>query len=62
VNYPKQRRLTEATVRFLSRRGLLGTNVRFDVLAIGWPPEAREPTILHIPHAFEATGRFQFFS
>jgi putative endonuclease len=62
VNYPKQRRLTEATVRFLSRRGLLGTNVRFDVLAIGWPPEAREPTILYIPHAFEATGRFQFFS
>jgi putative endonuclease len=62
VNYPKQRKLTEAAVRFLSRRKLLGTNVRFDVLAIGWPPGAREPTILHIPHAFEATGRFQFFS
>jgi putative endonuclease len=62
VNYPKQRKLTEAAVRFLSRRGLLGTNVRFDVLAIGWPPGAREPTVLYIPHAFQATGRFQFFS
>ena len=62
VNYPKQRRLTEATVRFLSRRGMLGATVRFDVLAIAWPPGVREPTIRHIPHAFEATGRFQFFS
>jgi putative endonuclease len=62
VNYPKQRKHTEATLRFLARRGMLGTTVRFDVLAIGWPPGAREPTVLHIPHAFEATGRFQFFS
>ncbi len=62
VNYPKQRKLTEAAVRFLSRRRMLGVNVRFDVLAIGWPPGAREPTVLHIPHAFEATGRYQFFS
>ena len=62
VTYPKQRKLTDAAVRFLSRRGLLGVNLRFDVLAIAWPPEAREPTFLHLPHAFEATGRFQFFS
>lgn len=62
VNYPKQRKLTEATLRFLSRRRLLGANVRFDVLAIAWPPGAREPTVRHIRHAFEATGRFQMFS
>lgn len=62
VNLTKQRKLTEATIRFLSRRGLLGTNVRFDVLALAWPPGAREPRVLHIPHAFEATGRFQMFS
>ena len=41
---------------------LLGQNVRFDVLAVSWPPDAREPAYLHIPHAFEATGRFQMFS
>jgi putative endonuclease len=62
VDLVKQRRLTEATVRFLSRRRLLGTNVRFDVLALGWPAGAREPAVLHVRHAFEATGRFQFFS
>ncbi|HET6574860.1 MAG TPA: YraN family protein, partial [Fimbriiglobus sp.] len=62
VNYPKQRKLTEATLRFLSRRRMLGTAVRFDVLAIAWPPGAREPTVRHIRHAFEATGRFQMFS
>ena len=62
VNFPKQRKLTEATLRYLSRRGLVGTSLRFDVLAIAWPPGAREPTVLHFPHAFEATGRFQFFS
>ena len=61
VNADKQRRVTEATLRFLKRRRLLGTPVRFDVLAIAWPP-GREPTILHLPHAFEATGRFQFFT
>jgi putative endonuclease len=62
VNYPKQRKLTAAALRFLARRGLLGAGVRFDVLAIAWPPAAREPAILHITHAFEATGRFQMFS
>ena len=62
VNYLKQRKLTEATLRFLSRRGMLGTTVRFDVLEIGWPPGAREPAVRHIRHAFEATGRFQMYN
>lgn len=62
VNFPKQRKLTEAVLRFLARRRLLGQSVRFDVLAVSWPAGAREPTFLHIPHAFEAVGRFQMFS
>lgn len=62
VNYAKQKKLTEATLRFLTRRRLLGVNVRFDVLAIGWPREKREPTVMHLVGAFEATGRFQMFS
>lgn len=62
VNYAKQKKLTEATVRFLGRRGLLGVNYRFDVLAIAWPPEQREPTVHHIRQAFEPTGKFQMFS
>lgn len=62
VNLLKQRKLTEATLRFLARRRLLGTAVRFDVLALAWPPGRREPTVQHIPRAFEAVGRFQMFS
>ncbi len=35
---------------------------RFDVLAISWPAERREPIIVHHRHAFEAVGPFQMFS
>jgi putative endonuclease len=62
VDLRKQKKLTDAAVRFLSRRGLLGISYRFDVLALAWPPEQSEPTVLHLRHSFEATGRFQMFS
>jgi|SRR5579883_2312616 len=63
VNFRKQRKITEATSRFLAQRRLLGKlAVRYDVLVLAWPQHAREPTIRHIPHAFESTGRFQFFT
>jgi putative endonuclease len=61
VDLRKQRKITGAAVRFLARRRLLeGVAVRFDVLVLCWPPAAREPVVRHFPHAFEATGRFQF--
>jgi len=61
VDHRKQRKVTEAAVRFLARRRLLdGVAVRFDVLVLGWPPTAREPVVRHFRHAFEAVGRFQF--
>lgn len=63
VNLRKQRKITGATARFLAARRLLGRiAVRYDVLVIAWPETAREPTFKHIPHAFESTGRFQFFT
>lgn len=63
VDYRKQQQITAATTRFLAHRGLLGRiTVRYDVLAIQWLPAARQPTIRHIQNAFEATGRFQFFT
>jgi putative endonuclease len=63
VNFRKQKKITEATARFLSHRRLLGRiAVRYDVLVLAWPEHAREPTFRHIPHAFESTGRFQFFT
>ncbi len=63
VDLRKQKKITEATARFLAKRRLLGKiAVRYDVLVIAWPERAREPTFKHIPHAFESTGRFQFFT
>ena len=63
VDLRKQRKITEATLRFLGRRRLLGKiAVRYDVLVIAWPEYAREPKVRHIRHAFESTGRFQFFT
>lgn len=63
VDLRKQRKITEATLRFLARRRLIAKiAVRYDVLVIAWPEHAREPTVRHIRRAFESTGRFQFFT
>ena len=63
VDYPKQKRVCEAATRYLARRHLLGKiTVRFDVVAISWPATQSRPTVLHIQQAFDATGRFQFFT
>jgi putative endonuclease len=62
VDQEKQKRLTRLALYYLKRRGLLNCSARFDVLAISWPPTAKEPTIVHYPNAFEATDRFQIFS
>jgi len=62
VDLRKQRKLTAAALRFLGRHRLHGVNLRFDVLALAWPPADREPTILHLRQAFEPKDRFQMFS
>jgi putative endonuclease len=63
VNTDKQRRLTEAALRFFQRSRLLNeVPMRFDVLLLRWPPGAGEPETRHYRHAFEATGRFQMYS
>ncbi len=62
VDLHKQRRLIAAALRFLGRHRLHGSALRFDVLALAWPPTTAEPTILHICGAFESNDRFQMFS
>jgi putative endonuclease len=63
VDLHKQRRITDAALRFLAARRMLGKiAVRFDVIVIGWPSTATGPTIRHFPNAFEAVGRYQMFS
>ncbi len=61
VDINKQRRLTDLALYFLQKHRLLDRAARFDVLAVSWPADAREPRIVHYPHAFEATGRFQMY-
>jgi putative endonuclease len=62
VDLLKQRRLTELALIFLQRHGLLGRSARFDVLAVSWPPDRREPFIEHHPDAFQPTSRFQMYT
>jgi putative endonuclease len=62
VDAAKQKRLTRLALFYLQKRRLLDCSARFDVLAISWPADAPEPSIVHYPNAFEATDRFQMFS
>lgn len=62
VDAAKQRRLTRAALRFFGRHRLLGTAVRFDILALAWPQGAARPTVLHLKQAFEPADRFQMYS
>jgi putative endonuclease len=62
VDQTKQRRLTKLAVTFLKRYGLLERPARFDVIAITWPAGQRSPTIEHIKNAFDAVGKWEFYS
>ena len=62
VDLLKQRRLTELALIFLQRHGLLGRSARFDVVAVSWPPDQREPRIEHHADAFQPTSRFQMYT
>jgi len=62
VDAAKQRRLTRLAVTFLKRHGLLESPARFDVVAVTWPESRRRPKIEHFKNAFEAVGRWEFYS
>ena len=62
VDQQKQRRLTRLAVTFLKRHRLLECPARFDIVAITWPAGKWFPTIEHIRNAFEAVGKWEFFS
>jgi len=61
VDLAKQRRLTDLAVHYLREHRLLNQAARFDVVALSWPPDRREPSITHYRNAFEAVGRFQMY-
>ena len=62
VTPDKQRRLTRLAVTWLKRHRLLEQPARFDVVAVTWPDDDRRPTIEHFPNAFDACGRWEFYS
>jgi putative endonuclease len=62
VDFIKQRKLTESAKAWLQRHRLLDRTSRFDVLAVSWPANQKEPVIEHFMNAFSPTGRFQMFS
>jgi putative endonuclease len=62
VDGVKQRRLTDLALYYLRQYRLLDYPARFDVLAMSWPSDRREPHIVHYRQAFEAVGRFQMYS
>ena len=61
VDAAKQKKLTDVALAFLQKKRLLNHPARFDVLAVSWPPNQREPRVVHYPNAFEAVGKFQMY-
>ncbi len=62
VDREKQKRLTNAALRFLGKFRIKKINIRFDVLVIRWPARQKHPEIRHYQNAFESIGQFQFYS
>ncbi len=62
VDLAKQKRLTRLALYYLQMKKLLNHAARFDVVCIAWPPGQKTPTVDHVKNAFEAHGRFQFYS
>lgn len=57
VNPAKRRKLTALAGRLIQRHRLHDRTIRFDVIGIVWPAEAKQPTRLtHHVNAFEANG------
>lgn len=62
VDEAKQRRLTRLALYYLQEHRLFDCAARFDVLALSWPQEQRQPRIVHYRQAFESVGKFQMYS
>ena len=61
VDEDKQRRLTRLALTYLKRHHLLEYPARFDVVAVTWADDRREPVIEHSRTPFEAVGQWQLF-
>lgn len=62
VDRAKQAQLTRVALAYLKQHGLLQSRSRFDVIAILWPKDSRQPQLEHFPNAFPPAGSGQMFS
>ena len=62
IDQRKEQRMTQAALAYLKSNRLLDYSARFDVVAIMWPENVRQPTIEHFKNAFSPVGTGQFFS
>jgi putative endonuclease len=61
VDLVKQKKLTQLASMWLQRNRLLDYTSRFDIVAVSWPADRKEPVIEHHVDAFPPTGRFQMY-
>lgn len=61
VDHVKQKKLSQLALMWLQRNKLLNYTSRFDIVAVSWPADRKEPVIEHHIGAFPPTGRFQMF-
>jgi putative endonuclease len=54
IDARKEIHMTRAAMAFIKRHSLEGYSCRFDVVAVTWPEQGKEPRIEHIVNAFEA--------
>lgn len=62
VDEEKQRKITQTALVYCKRHGLLDTSGRADVIEIVFDEISRRPIFRHIENAFEAVGKYQFYS
>jgi len=62
VTDEKQRRITKLAIAYLKRHDLLEHRARFDIIAVTWPDDVKNPEVKHFKEAFEPTGSGQWFS
>jgi putative endonuclease len=62
IDHLKEKRMTQAALAYLKAHRLLEHAARFDVVAITWPDDTRQPTIEHYKNAFSPIGEGQLFS
>lgn len=61
VDQRKQRHLTKAAMFWLKQNQLLEHKARFDIVAVVWPDDSKQPQIEHFENAFEAADFGQMF-